>query len=633
MMSAMRFFKCYALSLISFGLLSACTSIQQEAKVEEPKNGLETIAVLGTNDIHGRLAPVQLKTRENPGVQSIEYEAGGAPIIASFVNILKGEFGSRFVWLDAGDEFQGSIESNTTLGAPMVDFFNSSGLHAAAVGNHEFDFGLDPLKERMKDAKYPFLAANIRDRITMSPPDFPNFYAHYLMKAGSLKIGVIGLTTVTTPIKTVAENVKNLTFENLTSATIRGAQTLRKMGANVILVTAHVGLECDRSKSSRNRLMKKFSDRQGFCQESDEMVQLLNSLPPDTVDAVVAGHSHQIIHHWIAGVPVIQAGAFGRYLNVVYLTYDWEKRKILPEQTRIEGPIPVCTKVFQNQNDCNGDRPSPENGRGPLVPYVFHNQVVQPDPKTVSAIAPVLKKSEAIQSRILGQALLPIEHPAFSESEMGNLFADAIRGVAQTDFAMVNSGGIRSALEKGNITYGDIFRAFPFDNHVAILKVTGKQLTQILQVAQNDSKGFVSVSGLKMKVIDHSVEAPYEDYDKTGLTAAWKYNRLLSLTKTDGQALNPDQVYTLATIDFLVFGGDGMGWPMSQISKNQIQISTGILAREAVMKWIEKNSPLNSKQYRLLDPSSPRLALEKPVVKFLVEKQDKRKNRGKKKVL
>ncbi|NDD92722.1 hypothetical protein EBZ37_11610, partial [bacterium] len=102
---------------------------------------IETIAILGTNDIHGNLAPLELKTREPEGTSPLPYTAAGVSALASYIGITRQEFDSAFLWLDAGDEFQGTIESNLAQGAPIVDFFNQNLLHAAAIGNHEFDYG------------------------------------------------------------------------------------------------------------------------------------------------------------------------------------------------------------------------------------------------------------------------------------------------------------------------------------------------------------------------------------------------------------------------------------------------------------------------------------------------------------
>ena len=602
-----------ALTLVFFGAFLGCNSISKVSHSDtSPSSGLETIAILGTNDLHGTLTPLSLKSREKPGVKPTEYSAGGLAMLASYIRKVRSEFGSRFIWLDAGDEFQGSIESNLEFGAPMVKFFNTANLTAAAIGNHEFDFGVNQLKDRMREAKYPYLAANILDKSSKELADFPNTKPSILVSAGQLKVGIMGLSTVDTPKQTRLQNVKDYTFENLKIAALREAQSLREKGAQVVLLTAHAGLKCEASPLSSHQMIRSPSDVQGECLEQHEVVKLLRSLPSGTIDAVIAGHTHHVVHHWVAGVPVIQGGAMGRYFNLIYLTYDWNQKKILPQETRIEGPVPVCEKVFKNQNDCNGDRKAPKIGRGPLVPVKFHHETLFPDPAVSAAVSPIIEKTKLFKNKKIGIAARPIEHSLLTESELGNLTADAIRDAVQADFGLMNTGGIRAPLEAGPITYDSIFRTIPFDNVIATLKVTAKELGMILQVAENGIRGFFSVSGLKIRLIDPSFAAPFADINGNGQPEPWEINRLLDVRLSNGRPLDSDKLYTLATLDFLVSGGDDLGWPMSQVATDRVNLDSGILVRDALIKHIEKGGQLNSEAAPLVSHKEPRLTFDKP---------------------
>ncbi len=622
------YFKRFVIGIL-FLSFSACSTEpaktgSQESPSNIPSSGTETIAIVGTNDIHGTLAPLSLKTRETEGSKGISYEAGGAAVLASYIKILREEFGDHMIWLDGGDEFQGSIESNLEFGAPMVRFFNNTGLNAAAIGNHEFDFGLPVLESRMREAHYPYLAANISDKATGNLASFPNTLPHTLIQVGNLKVGIIGLSTQDTPTTTRAANVATLKFDDLKSATLLESIALRKQGAHIILITAHAGLKCEPGRVSAGRLMRKSSDPQGECGDQDEIVKVLRSLPTGIVDGVVSGHTHTLVHHWVANVPVIQGGAFGRYLNVIYLTYDWAQKKLLDDLTLIEGPVPVCRRVFQNQNDCNGDRPAPKKGRGPLVPLTFHGKTIKPDSKIDSLLQPILAKSEVEKQKILGMAVQPIDINHNGESALGNLMADAIRSAAGTDFAYVNRGGIRAPLEAGPITYGAVFRSSPFENSIATLRVTSKELEMILRVAESGSRGFGSVSGLRLRLINPAYHAPNNDLNGNGVSEPWETNRLLEITLPNGKPLDPNRYYTLATIDFLVTGGDDMGWPMSKIPADRIQMSSNLLARNALIQYIQKSGPLNDRDHLLMDPEHPRLKFEKP----LPQKTKKKARKG-----
>jgi 5'-nucleotidase len=339
----------------------------------------ETVAIVGTNDIHGAIVPLSLKTRDAAGVPSTSYEAAGVSVLATYIRRLRNEFGDHLVWLDAGDQFQGSLESNTTRGGPMVAFFNDIGLSASAIGNHEFDFGVPNLEARMKEAHYPYLDANIVEKKSGKVVNFPNSQSHFVVQTGHLKIGVIGLSTRETPTTTRPDNVKNYRFTSLKETTLREADELRQEGANIVVIVAHAGLFCDLSHQPEDRI-RSVEDVQGDCDpKKGEIVDLLNSLPHGTVDAVVSGHTHSVVHHWVNGVPVIQGGVSGKNINVIYLTYDISQRHLMTDQTRIEGPIPVCEFVFQNRKDCNGD--IQDAHRGPLVPSIFRGEPIHADPE------------------------------------------------------------------------------------------------------------------------------------------------------------------------------------------------------------------------------------------------------------
>ena len=594
------------LALAVLASLTGCQTVPKSA----PEQKTERIAIVGTNDIHGVLAPLQLRTREKPGVSPITYEAGGVTILSSYLKILGNEWGDRLIWLDAGDEFQGSIESNATKGAAMVRFFNSGNLTAAAVGNHEFDFTLPELKQRMREATYQFVASNIWDKKTGKQAVLPKSSPRMIVQAGKLKVGIIGLSTLETPFSTALGNLETLEFEDLRRATLREAHLLRQEGADVVVITAHAGLKCTYPPHHKPSLLKKSTDVQGTCDPSDEMITLLYSLPDGTIDAVVAGHSHQVVTQWVANVPVIEGGAYGRYINVIYLTYDFEAKKLLTDQTRIEGPIPICRQVFQNQRDCNGDRTPPAEGRGELVSPTFHGVKIEPDLKTQTVIDPDLKTAEQIRKTVIGHAVRAIDHSPEVESPLGNLAADSIREITQTDFAFITPKGSRTALEAGVITYESVFRAFPFDNMAATIRIPGRDVKTLVQIGVNGYNGFASFSGLKVKVIDIPYPAPFDDLNHNGQIEFWKINRLLDVKKLSGEPLLPDEMYSVSTTDFLVTGGDGYEWFMGNIPKSQIILNTGKPIRDALIHYIQAHTPLNGLDHPIVDPKHPRLERE-----------------------
>jgi 5'-nucleotidase len=431
-------------------------------------------------------------------------------------------------------------------------------------------------------------------------------------------VGVIGLSTVDTPTTTRPENVTTLKFGDLKDATLREAKKLREQGANVVLITAHAGLFCDLAHTPPGHILRHPNDPQGLCDKDQEIVKLLSSIPSGTVDGVVSGHTHTVVHHFVAGVPVIQGGANGRYFNLIHLAYDLKQHRLLSDRTAIEGPIPVCPMVFKNQGDCNGDRPAPSIGRGNLVRPVFRKEEIRADPDVSKVIQPALDQANTIKNEVLGQAVRPLEHLRERESPLGNLIADSVRVAAQSDFALVNSGGIRASIEQGPITYGAVFRTLPFDNRIVVLSVTGKQLKQILRIGESGARGFHPVSGLKLRLISPEADAPADDLNGDQKIEPWEINRLLEVQTSDGQPIEDKKMYRLATIDFLVSGGDDYGWIMRQIPASH-QNTTDLLMRDVAANYIKKLSAvqngLNSEEHPLVNATDPRFKFEKPKTK------------------
>lgn len=601
---------------VSLICLSSCSS---SPKPYNPQT-MEKITILGMNDFHGSLAPRTEKTYENPGKKSTTYQDGGASTFASFVKILKKERGPSLLVVDAGDEWQGTLDSNLERGITVVQFFNRIGVNVAAIGNHEFDFGFEPnhvkysidkrgsMKKRFEEANYPYVAANIYKKDTDKREEFPNWAPSKIFPVGGLKVGVIGLSTQFTPETTRYDYVDDLDFTSLRDATLEQASLLRSQGAQVIVVTTHAGLNCEPElgASIYDNKIRTPRDPAGRCMEYDEITKYLESMPRGTVDLVVSGHTHTIIHHWVNGTPVIQGQAYNHYFNLAHLVYDHEEGKVRPELTEIEGPIPVCEKVFKNLGHCNGKLPVPLQGRGELVTQIFHGTPITRDPDTEAFLKPHFAKTEKIKSRVIGRAELPIRHTRWEESDYGNLYTDIIREKLHADIGLMNSGGIRDSIDDGPITYDQIFRTLPFENTITRIEMTGRQLKLLLRIANNGSHGVFQVSGITVKMIALNKPAPSSDLDGNGVIEHWETNRILEVRDESGLLIDDEKTYIVATVDYLAKGGDNLSWLMNQIPSQKIRVDAAGAPRDAVIEYLMKHNPINTKKKPLKNPSKPR---------------------------
>lgn len=610
-------FGCAALLAVASGCSSTATQenpIPKSESASHPRSSdpnVEMLVVLGTNDIHGALGPQNLKTKEAEGTAGTSYQRGGLAYLSSHIKILKQEHGNRLLLLDGGDEFQGTIESNSKKGAPVAAWLNQMGYTAAAVGNHEFDFGQEALQERMRESKFPYLGANIREKATGKLPNWPGLKNSMIVQAGRVKIGILGLTTQDTPVATVPTNVKNLEFLSLIDTTKKEAKKLRDQGANVVLVVTHAGVRCDTGPFPRN-LIRRPGDPQTECDPDDEIAVLLKGIPKGTVDGVVAGHSHTIVHHYLNGTPVIQSGSRAGQFHLMYLFFDVKAGKLLAEQTQIEGPVPVCPEIFKNQRDCQGDRPAPKAGRGSLVKSIFRGVAIDADPEAEKLLSPYFAEAEALKKTVVGNAARAIEHTRTSESPLGNLVTDAMLDVTKADIALVNPGGLRAPFTSGDITYGDVFQTLPFENSVSLVEVNGKELMKILQVAESGARGIFPVAGMQLDIVDLKHEVAGKDLDKNGKIEPWEVDRLIRVREKSGNTIKDQKKYRLATIDFLVQGGDNLGWAFSQIPKERITMNHSGFIRDVLIEYFKKNSPINSTSKPLVSVSSPRIRLLPP---------------------
>jgi 2',3'-cyclic-nucleotide 2'-phosphodiesterase (5'-nucleotidase family) len=172
------------------------------------------LRVLALSDLHGQLEP---RTWDWSAGRTV----GGVAAIKPWFDSLSRACGCTTLRLDAGDEMQGTALSNATFGRGTIDALNTMGIEAAAIGNHEFDWSLDTLRARMREAKYPFLSANITTTATNARPDWATPWT-VITKYG-LRIAVIGLTTTETPTSTAARNIRGLSFGQGAQAIFRGS--------------------------------------------------------------------------------------------------------------------------------------------------------------------------------------------------------------------------------------------------------------------------------------------------------------------------------------------------------------------------------------------------------------------------
>jgi len=399
--------------------------------------GTRFLRIIATNDFHGALEP-------RPDVNGVR--RGGAAYVAAAIDRARNECAPRCetLLLDAGDMFQGTPASNLAYGRPVVEYYNRMGYAAAALGNHEFDWGTDSLRARMRQAKFGIFGANVR---YTDGRDVKWIRNDTIVKRGATRIGIIGVSTVSTPTSTRAGNVVGLRFDDPAPIVDSIGTALRKRGANFVVVIAHAGASCGRD---------------GATDCGGEVIDFARKLTTK-VDAIVSGHTHTLVNTEVKGIPIVQARSSGRAIDVLDLPIG------------SSAGLPVRHQVRELASDT-------------IQPVPAIDSIVR---RAVARVAPLVSRHVATIP-----TTLPRQGPQYP---LGNLIADAQRWAGKGDVAIMNNGGIRTELRAGDATYGSLFEIQPFGNTLYALTMTGSQLRGLLEAMLARNSVDDHVSGLTIK--------------------------------------------------------------------------------------------------------------------------------------
>jgi 2',3'-cyclic-nucleotide 2'-phosphodiesterase/3'-nucleotidase/5'-nucleotidase len=397
-----------------------------------------TLRIIATNDIHGTLLPAPDSTGTS---------VGGIARVATMIERLRAECrppACASIWLDGGDIMQGSTASNAAYGRPMIEIFNRLGADAAAVGNHEFDWGLDTLRARVREARFPILAANVRRADGAALPWLPG---DTLIERAGLRIGLIGLTTPDTPTRTKPWGVEDLRFLDLAPVVDERARALRARGADIVIVLGHIAARCGPQGDSPSCTGYAIGMAEHLTQR---------------IDAIVSGDSHTLVHGFAHGIPIVQALSRGAAVGVI-------------------------------------DLPLAKDEGEPRVS--FH--MVRPDsvPADPAIDSIVRRATDAVRASMERRiAVLAEPFPkAGPQFAAGNLVADAMRARAKADVALINNGGVRTGLPAGAVTFGQLFDLHPFGNQVIRIELTGAALRAWAEAFVRRGRPEVHVSGIVVR--------------------------------------------------------------------------------------------------------------------------------------
>jgi 5'-nucleotidase len=483
-----------------------------------------TLSIVGTNDLHGRY-------------MTDDRGRGGLTVLGGYIANLRAARaadGGAVLVLDAGDTFQGGVESNLAEGLMIVDAYNAIGYTALAVGNHDFDYGpVDPrgpvaewlplhfrgaqrgdlqgaLKAAAARARFPFLAANIVDATTAEPVRWPNVMPSALVEVAGVRIGLVGTITETGLRQTLAAHVVGLATRPLAPTIAEHARELRERGAELVVLATHAGGWCSETSDPHDL---------SSCDDGSEIFRLARELPRGTLQAIVAGHTHGTVAHFVEDVPIISVPNLGAQLGRMDLTFDTTRREVVG--VRIHEPQNVCARVEPRTAECV----VAPNG----VAAEYEGKPIAPSAAVAAALEPELTRVHALRAEPLGVvADAPFTRGTGLDGALGNLFAEALlAAVPDADVALsygAGRGGLRADLPSGPLTFGHAYDAFPFDNRITRVALTAAQLERVigaqLPLWIDGRRGLPGIAGLRVTIACTDAQAEAHLVRESGAVVA-----------------------------------------------------------------------------------------------------------------
>ncbi|HUG05969.1 MAG TPA: metallophosphatase, partial [Candidatus Limnocylindria bacterium] len=323
----------------------------------------DRIQLLHTNDIHGRLDADIVRGAD----ASSAFRSGGMAQLAGQVALFRARAPRRTLLLDAGDAWQGTFISNTNKGEALTKAMDLMRYDALAIGNHEFDWGQDVLAQRAMDASFPFLAANVVETRTGSPPTYLKPFA--VKDLGIARVGIIGLTNPSSATIVKATSIAGLRFLPAAESVRPHVAALRRRDrgapeADIIVVAAHIG--------------------------SADAIQLARDVPG--IDVIVAAHDHQPLQtaRIEGSTTIVNAGAYTQYLGRLEIVVD------------------------------RATREKKDAVRGGVLTAIAANPSVTPDPEIAKLVDERRADAEKYTSRVVGRTTEPLSNVR-EESGFGNL--------------------------------------------------------------------------------------------------------------------------------------------------------------------------------------------------------------------
>ena len=461
----------------------------------------------------------------------------------AYITALKADYeakGAEVILVDAGDYSQGTSYVSVTKGLDAIEMMNAAGYDVVTLGNHEFDYGYTQLKDNMTKAKFKVLCADV-----FNADGTPIFDANYTYTTKSgVKIGFFGMETPETQTKANPTKIKGLTFATNDAFTKAAADQVEALkDADVVICLAHLGVDGE-SKPYR----------------STDLYAAVKG-----IDFIIDGHSHTVMTKGENGEPIQSTGT--AFANIGVIVIDDATKKI------------ESNSLFEIKEDTAKD----------ATVAAAAQKIIDRIDKEYGA---VFAKSEVV----LNGAKAPNGNRD-SETNNGDLITDAMVWKILQDkesltvdadhvVAVTNGGGIRKAINPGDVTKKNINEVLPFGNTVVTIYITGAELLEALEASTYCTPdaigGFPQVSGINYTISTAvAYDANAETYPASTYYGPKSINRV-TINSINGKEFKADDTYAVITNDFCGGGGD----TYYAFAAATAKFDTGIPLDEVVMEYI-----------------------------------------------
>ena len=465
------------------GLLSAFPTLASAAAALEPDT--VCISILHTTDLHGHILP----TSDYDGTA----DRGGLARCVTQIRRWRRQ-NPNSILIDVGDVYQGTDVSLRNQGELMIDLFNHLKYDAWVIGNHEFDWGIEPFTNALQKSTMPVLGANTTldgrpaGSFSDSQHPFAKVQPFVVKEIEGIKLAIIGITTPGMSFWLPREFTVGIDFQHPVESVRRAIAKANSEGADAIVLTGHMGLK----------------PRTGGDDFANTVMALTSEFPD--VAVFIAGHTHQAIPRRLTNrVLFTQADHFGIHVGRVDLLFDRKSKKFLRREA-------IC-ELMDNR--------------------------FEPDQVVVSRAGSQLSESEAALGQPIGELAATLHargrqgQPSEIERLIGAAITESLWERKITVDAVIHGVFDQNAkLAAGQTTVNDIWNILPYENFIVTAALSPDEIKAVMEevYASHEPR---SLMGIEVKVNGRGLD-----------------RRITSMMFPDGRSLERGKKYVIAVNSF-----------------------------------------------------------------------------------